>query len=302
HDAKDGPQYLAAWKPLHIALSATVYAELKQRRHSAGDQDTPQAPLQLAAFGDPVYPQRLAALKTTSTLPADGAGAGRGDPTVRGAAERGLFDFQPLPYTRREVLEIASLFPAGTVRTYLGPEALEERIKSLDPKTRILHLAAHASVDEHLPSGSFIALTIPEGPPPDGTGPQRDNGLLQVWEIFERVRLNADLVVLSACDTGLGEELGGEGLIGLTRAFQYAGARSVMASLWSVNDQATAELMIRFYKHLRAGLPKDQALQAAQRELIASPIEITNDKGERVLKDFSSPYYWAGFQLYGDWQ
>ncbi|MFY9822752.1 MAG: CHAT domain-containing protein [Thermoanaerobaculia bacterium] len=304
-DSKDGPQYLAAWKPLHVALSATVYAELKQRRHSASDQNTPQAPLQLAAFGDPVYPQRLAALKKASTdpLPAEDAiGAGRGDPTVRGAAERGLFDFQPLPYTRREVLEIASLFPAGTARTYLGPEALEERIKSLDPKTRILHLAAHASVDEHLPSGSFIALTIPEGTPPDGTGPQRDNGLLQVWEIFEQVRLNADLVVLSACDTGLGEELGGEGLIGLTRAFQYAGARSVMASLWSVNDQATAELMIRFYKHLRAGLPKDQALQAAQRELIAGPIEITSDTGERVLRDFSSPYYWAGFQLYGDWQ
>ncbi len=297
-DTEDGPQYLGAWKPLHVALSATVFAELKQGR----SKDTVPAPLQLAAFGDPVYPQSLRAMKiSTAALPADGD-AVRGDPTVRGAAERGLFDFQPLPHSRREVLGIASLFPEGSVRTFLGPEALEERIKGLDPNTRILHLAAHGSVDEHLPSGSFIALTIPEQTASEETGPQRDNGLLQVWEIFERVRLNADLVVLSACDTGLGEELGGEGLIGLTRAFQYAGARTVMASLWSVQDQATAELMIRFYKHLRAGLTKDRALQAAQQELIRGPIEVTDDKGERVVKDFSAPYYWAGFQLYGDWQ
>ncbi len=194
-DTKDGPQYLAAWKPLHVALSATVYAELKQRRHPTSVGEALQAPLQLAAFGDPVYPQSLATLKKTSTdaIPANSAlGTGRGDSTVRGAAERGLFDFQPLPYTRREVLGIASLFPAGSARTFLGPEALEERIKDLDPKTRILHLAAHASIDEHLPSGSFIALTIPEETSADGTGPQRDNGLLQVWEIFERVRLNAE--------------------------------------------------------------------------------------------------------------
>src|SRR6185369_12321300 len=170
-DTKDGPQTLAAWKPLHVALSATVYAELKQRRRPVGDQDA-QAPLQLAAFGDPVYPQCFAVLKNASTDALTSGGTGRGDATVRGAAERGLFDFQPLPYTRREVLGIASLFPEGTARTFLGPEALEERIKSLDPKTRILHLAAHGSTDEHLPSGSFIALTIPEETPSGDSGPQ----------------------------------------------------------------------------------------------------------------------------------
>jgi CHAT domain-containing protein len=116
-----------------------------------------------------------------------------------------------------------------------------------------------------------------------------------VWEIVERVRLDADLVVLSACESGLGKELGGEGLIGLTRAFQYAGARSVMASLWNVNDQATAELMIRFYRHLRAGKTKDEALRAAQRELIEGPIEIVDETGERHLVGASAPYYWATF-------
>jgi CHAT domain-containing protein len=301
-------QYLAQWKPIHVALSATVFAELKQRRRPTSENDAPQPPIQFAAFGDPVYPQNLAKAKAqavaalpTTTKPNALSDAPRGDPIVRSAAERGVFDWSPLPYSRREVEGIARLFPAGTTRIFLGPEALEERVKSLDPQTRILHFAAHGYTDEHLPSSSFIALTIPEDSP-GNAGPERDNGLLQVWEIFERVRLDADLVVLSACDSGRGEEQGGEGLIGLTRAFQYAGARTVLASLWSVNDQATSELMIRFYKHLRAGMPKDLALQAAQRELIAGPIEVTNEKGEREVHDWSAPYYWAGFQLYGDWQ
>lgn len=302
----DSGQYLAEWKPIHVVLSATVFAELKQRRRPASESEYP---IQLAAFGDPVYPQNLTKPKGVSEAARPTAvgviaqvDVPRGDPTIRSAAERGVFDWPPLPYTRHEVEGIARLFPAGTTRTFLGPEALEERIKSLDPKTRILHLAAHGYTDEHLPSSSFVALTIPEDSNPDAAGPERDNGLLQVWEIFERVRLDADLVVLSACDTGLGEEQGGEGLIGLTRAFQYAGARTVMASLWSVQDQATSELMIRFYKHLRAGLTKDEALRQAQMELIREPIEVVNEKGEKTLLDASAPYFWAGFQVYGDWQ
>ena len=102
-------------------------------------------------------------------------------------------------------------------------------------------------------------------------------------------RLDADLVTLSACDSGLGKEMGGEGLIGLVRAFQFAGARSVLASLWSVADVSTADLMKRFYGHLRAGKPKDEALRAAQVELIHSPT-------------YFHPYHWAAFQLFGDWK
>lgn len=317
-------EYLAAWKPLHVALSATVYAELKGRRRTAEqragtgacpyeDEASPNVgaarcgcppetgcPPEIAAFGDPIYPRDLP--KPTPgqlvELPVEAAI----DPVVRGATERGLFDWEPLPYTRREVEGIAALFPPGSVRTFLGAEALEERLKGLDRNTRILHLAAHAGIDEHLPSGSFIALTVPPEAPEAEGQPERDNGLLQVWEIVERVRLDADLVVLSACESGLGKELGGEGLIGLTRAFQYAGARSVVASLWSVNDQATAELMIRFYRHLRDGKTKDEALRAAQRELIEGPIEITDERGEKKFFDASAPYYWAAFQVYGDWR
>jgi CHAT domain-containing protein len=205
--------------------------------------------------------------------------------------------FEPLPSSRHEVEGIAALFPPERVAIFLGIEATEERAKAIGKGSRILHFATHTHLDDRFPLNSALVLTMPDGFPE-----YRDNGLLQVWEIFEKVRLDADLVVLSACESGLGEEEGGEGLIGLTRAFQYAGARTVMASLWSVQDQATSDLMIRFYKHLRAGKPKDEALRQAQIELIRGPIEVVNEKGEKTLLDASAPYYWAGFQVYGDWQ
>src|SRR6185436_7511865 len=197
--------------------------------------------------------------------------------------------------TRREIENIRGLFPQAEV--YLGSEATEERAKSLLGKARNIHFAAHAILDEGLPLNSAIVLSLPHL---DKQG--SDNGLLQAWEIFEQVRVDADLVVLSACESGLGKELGGEGLIGLTRAFQYAGARSVLASLWKISDRITAELMVRFYKHLKDGMAKDEALRAAQMELIQGPVRVKNEKGEEEETDASAPYYWAAFQIYGDWQ
>ncbi|MCA1562780.1 MAG: CHAT domain-containing protein [Acidobacteria bacterium] len=94
---------------------------------------------------------------------------------------------------------------------------------------------------------------------------------------------------MSACETGLGAEMGGEGLVGLVRAFQYAGARSVAASLWSVADESTATLMTKFYTALKAGKSKDEALRSAQ-------LAVLRDKRT------ASPFYWAAFQLYGDWR
>ncbi|MCP3964588.1 MAG: tetratricopeptide repeat protein [bacterium] len=291
-----GRQYFTEWKPLHSVLSATVYAELKESRRSA-PQTGDSGPL-LAAFGDPHY-----ALNGEHTVPLGGSGGGDTgngdgvitDARVRSARDRCKFDLRRLPASRREILGISGLY--RNVRTYLGQGASEETFKSLDADVRIVHIAAHGCLDDRLPLNSGLFLTLPEGFPDD-----RDNGLLQAWEIFESVRLDADLVVLSACQSGLGEDQGGEGLIGLTRAFQYAGARTVAATLWQVEDQVTAELMVRFYRHLRDGKTKDVALRAAQIELIQGPIEVWDEDAQAREIDASSPYYWAAFQLLGDWR
>ena len=259
-------QYLVDWKPLHTVVSATVYAELVKMRQPAGNR-----PVDLAAFGDPRPP----------AIGKQGLERG-GNTALRIATERG-FTFGRLPFSRREVEEIAALYP-GRSRTYLGAEATEEHAKALGKDVRYIHFATHGLLDELLPLNSALVLTIP-----DKVEEGRDNGLLQAWEIFEQVRIDADLVTLSACNTGLGRELKGEGLIGLTRAFQYAGARSILASTWSVDDFRTMQLMERFYAELQGGKSKDAALRAAQLQLAHS-------------QSSSAPYYWAGFSLIGDWR
>lgn len=261
---RDG-RFLAEQKPVHTVISATVYAELQRSRR----EPQPAARMELAAFGDPSYPP----------LPLVQSSAAQTE--VRAAIRRGL-ELTPLPATREEIRGIAALY--SEAQTFLGPEATEERAKSIGKGARAVHFACHGLLDERFPLNSALALSIPDHP-----GEGQDNGLLQAWEIFESVRLDADLVTLSACDSAMGSEMGGEGLLGLTRAFQYAGARSVLASLWSVSDASTADLMKHFYSHLRAGRSKDEALQAAQVELIRSP-------------QFSHPFHWAAFQVVGDWK
>ena len=115
---------------------------------------------------------------------------------------------------------------ASSATVYLGAEATEGRAKSI-AKTRYLHFATHGLLDARSPLDSALALTVPAE-----RRAGEENGLLQAWEIFEQLRIDADLVTLSACETALGDDVAGEGLIGLTRAFHYAGARTVLASLW----------------------------------------------------------------------
>jgi CHAT domain-containing protein/Flp pilus assembly protein TadD len=279
------PQYLAEWKPVHTVVSATVYAELKkQRKYPASSE------VVIEAFGDPLYPKRpnkVAVVRRGDGAEVDDedvAGPERDalDPEVRSAFRSG-FQLDPLPATRREVNEIVQLY-APRSRAYLGSEATEERAKSIGRGVPLIHFACHALVNERFPLDSALAFTIPEHPIED-----QDNGLLQAWEIFEKVRIDADLVTLSACESGLGQEMGGEGLIGLTRAFQYAGARSVLASLWKVEDRATGELMKHFYVYLNEGKSKDEALRQAQIDLVHSA-------------SYSQPRDWAAFQINGDWK
>jgi CHAT domain-containing protein/tetratricopeptide (TPR) repeat protein len=309
HERKGAGRYLVEWKPIWITLSATVYGELRQRRSRDTVPDGTGAAPALVAFGDPVLP--------TSGVRDD-------DTTDR---ERSLLrevaGLRPLPAARDEVDRIATLFP-GRAEVLLGARATEDRVKEI-AHVRYLHFATHAVLDDASPMDTALVLAAPASPG------ERDNGLLQAWEV-EQLRLNVELVVLSACDSGLGREQRGEGLWGLTRAFHHAGAPSVVASLWRVSDQATAALMVRFYDHLREGRAKDEALRAAQMDLIAGRVrEADRPKTARpdsrpsagrvrgadgpkrarpgslrpsdtrvAQRNISTPYHWAAFQLYGD--
>jgi CHAT domain-containing protein/tetratricopeptide (TPR) repeat protein len=200
-----------------------------------------------------------------------------GDPSP-GPAGSGAW--APLPAARREIGGIARLFPRS--RVWLGPAATEERVKREAGRAALLHFAVHARIDPRLPSSSALVMSTPRRG-------EAGNGLLQAWEIIEDLHLDADLVTLSACDTALGANMGGEGLIGLTRAFQSAGARSVLATLWEISDAPSAALMQRFYAALRAGRSKDEALREAQ------VAQLRRAQG-------GEPFYWAAYQLYGDWR
>ncbi len=218
--------------------------------------------------------------KHRKTHPAAGAPllAAFGDPVAQGMPR--------LPGSAEEVRRIGSFYPGAEM--LLGPAATEARVRSVGRRAQVLHFACHGLLDELMPLNSALALTSPAG-----LRAGQDNGLLQAWEIFEQVRLDAQLVVLSACETSSGRPIAGEGLIGLTRAFQHAGARSVVASLWKVSDRSTAELMVRFHRHLRQGRPKDEALRAAQ-------VELLSNRAGTTVRDTSAPYHWAAFQLFGD--
>lgn len=257
--APDTPRYLVEARPLHVVASATVFAELRKGRREDGGG-------RMVAFGDPDY-----AAGRSGAPPA----------AVRNAAERGL-GLVPLPAARREVRELAGLFPEA--RVFVGDAATEEAAKASLPGGSLIHFACHGLAREDAPLDSALALTLPAD-----IAAGRDNGLLQAWEVFEQIRLDADLVTLSACGSALGGEMSGEGVLGLTRAFQYAGARSVLSTLWTVNDESTALLMRRFYAELKRGRSKDDALRAAQRAM---------------LRDAATahPYRWAAFQLAGDWR
>jgi CHAT domain-containing protein len=271
-------KYLVESRAVHTVVSATTYAELVRRRPASV-----RGPARVAAFGDPLYP----------AVRDGGEEAAPASAIVRRAVEREIFGgLAALPHSGREVAAIGRLYQSPF---FVGAEATEERVKALDADVDVVHLAGHGVVDPYTPLDSFIALTISDEP-------GRDNGLLQAWEIYEHLRLDAGLVVLSACSTAVGPRHDGEGLIGLSRAFQIAGARTVVASLWSVIDESTAELMIRFHRHLRGGKTIDEALRAAQLELIRGPVTFTNLEGEIVERDYSSPHFWAPFVVIGDWK
>jgi tetratricopeptide (TPR) repeat protein len=192
--------------------------------------------------------------------------------------------FDPLPATRHEAQAIAELAPPGEVEVRLGPAASREAVLSGALRgDRILHFATHAVADMATPERSGLVLSQV-----DVEGHSQE-GFLGLADLYG-LDLDADLVVLSACDTALGKEVRGEGLMSLTRGFQSAGVPRVVASLWRAPDRATAELMPRFYREMWLNnLPPAAALRKAQNAVRRQP-------------HYGPPYYWAGFVLQGDWR
>lgn len=190
-----------------------------------------------------------------------------------------------LRYSRVEAEAIAAAAPPGSFMEALDFDANRGTMLSEDLKQfRIIHIATHGVLNPAYPelSGLVFSLVDKQG--------QRRPGFLRLSDIYN-LNLNADLVVLSACQSGIGEQLKSEGMLGLTRGFMYAGAERVVATLWKVDDIATSELMKRFYTHiLSGGKPASVALRQAQLDMLAS--------GDKSLP----PFYWAGFVLQGEWK
>ena len=189
-----------------------------------------------------------------------------------------------LKFTRQEADQILAEAPRGKTLRAIDFKANRATATGGElSKYRYVHFATHGYIDSERSDLSAIVLSLvdEQGKPQDG--------FLRAHEIYN-LNLPAELVVLSACETGLGKEIKGEGLVGLTQGFMYAGARRVVVSLWNVNDKATAELMARFYRGmLRENKTPAAALRAAQ-------IEMSRQK------QWQSPYYWAPFVLQGEWK
>lgn len=278
-----GVRYLAQdWAVSYYPSAGTLVVN-RQRALATQAWSSP-----LLALGDPEY------------SPDGGRGVRSAGPAsarrslVRAAAAKGYL-FEPLPATRREILAIAKIFrlPADSPHLLLGERATKEVLLRRDlTQYRFLHFATHGLLGVDVPGLQEPALVLSHA------GPDERQMFLTMQEVFAlQGRLNAELVVLSACRTGRGKEFRGEGVIGLTRAFFYAAAPSVVVSLWNVNDAATAHFMARFYHHLvNDRQDKATALQRARLDLLHG----YTDPETGVPIHYPQPFFWAPFILVGE--
>jgi CHAT domain-containing protein/tetratricopeptide (TPR) repeat protein len=209
-----------------------------------------------------------------------------GNPSIGGETSSSIKDafmdakLGPLPQAEQQVASLRSLYGDRSSKVYVGADATEDRLKAEAAGGRILHLATHGIVNDASPMYSQIILARGK----DST----DDGILEAWEIMD-MDLNADLVVLAACDTARGRVSAGEGMIGLSWAFFVAGCPSTLVSQWSVEAASTTDLMLEFHRNLRAGVAKPEALRRAELKMLKSG-------GKQALH----PFYWAGFVVIGD--
>ena len=270
--------------------SASTLAVLRREVAKHGS-----APKTIAVIADPVFSDddpRLSSIlvrsKTSNTTPAARrAATSSRDEIKRSASDTGWDGEAPnlarLPFTRKEADTIVSLVPRASRKEELDFAANLSNATSADlAEYRMIHFATHGFLNSRHPELSGIVLSLV-----DEKG-QDQNGFLRAHEIYG-LKLRAELVVLSGCRTGLGKDIRGEGVIGLTRAFMHAGAARVLVSLWDVGDEATAELITRFYRNLLSGEKRSPAaaLRAAQTSMAQD-------------KRWSAPYFWAGFSLQGE--
>jgi CHAT domain-containing protein/tetratricopeptide (TPR) repeat protein len=246
--------FLVKKYPVSYGQSASVLKSLISKPEEAARQKA--VGKRLLAIGDPLYEDTLFNVRVK---------------------------YPRLEFSGKEIENIASFFPTGSTEIYVRNRATEENFKhnSALSEFNYLHFATHGLINEDKPDLSSIVLTTGKN--------SGEDGFLQAAEIF-KLNLNAELVVLSACQTGLGKLVRGEGMVGLTRAFMYAGTSSVMVSLWSVSDMSTATLMGEFYKNLiKDKLSKTDALRKAQLTLMSD-------------EKYAHPFYWAPLILIGNWK
>jgi CHAT domain-containing protein/Tfp pilus assembly protein PilF len=291
------------------APSATIYTWLEERAATGGAG----AGERMLLLGDP--PFTVAHVEAMRAEEAGGAEGGAGE-TARSGAALGqgvgaLSALPRLPGSRTEVALLADLAPESTV--LLGTDASEQELVRLAESGALgrfgtIHLATHTLVDDERPERSSLVLSQVDLPDPLEaaiSGTRIYDGLLTAKEIVREWRMNADLVTLSACETGLGKEIVGEGYIGFAHAFLQAGTRSLLVSLWKVEDRATSLLMRRFYENragayadTRAGVTGEPMTKAAAlREAKRWLRDYTDEEGHRP---YAHPYYWSAFILIGE--
>ena len=271
--------YLGLAKPLLFAQSLSLHARTMSAAPSLGRAGTT-----LALGGCLFDASQVAEAKkkpVPSPLKAGIQLAARGPREIL-RNDLGDGNWKPLPATGPEAQSIAGLYGAKPVT---GIDATETEVRKRLAGAKVVHFATHGRYFAGDPLLSGIILTAPASG--DAVTPETD-GVLEAAEVLDpALKINADVVVLSACGTGRGKRERAEGLVGLVRCWQIAGARSVVASQWSVADASTGRLMTAFHKGLKAGLPKDEAMRRAMAELAAHP-------------ETAHPFHWAPFLVTGD--
>jgi CHAT domain-containing protein len=190
-------------------------------------------------------------------------------------------ELSPLPFAEVEVDQIGNVLTNMTaILTKTGSESTERNFRDYAADSRILHIASHSEVFHNDPLFSLIYLK--SGDDAEDSG---NDGLIYAYELFE-LNLSNELVMLSSCESGSGSYIQGSGITGLSRAFTYAGAHSLVMNLWQIRDQTASEIAVSFYTYLNRGLNKDQALQRA--------------KLDYINNNNSDPYLWGSFVIYGD--